>query len=100
MPKGENVIPFPKGDEANRFHHADDQLSASSPSAASGEPVIQFPGSAAASSGDIEGTEVASASVPSFAQLGDLTHAVVLRLKNKFPRVSVRGVAGGKPPLS
>lgn len=66
---------------------------------AAGEPVIQFPGSAA-SSGDQEGAEVSPASASSFDQLGDLTHAVVLRLQSKFPRISVRGVAGGEPPLS
>lgn len=88
------------GDEASCFQHAAGELPASSPRPAAGETVIKLPGSAAASSGDQEGAGVSSASAPSFTSLGELTHAVVLRLQSKFPRVLVRGVEGGEPPLS
>ena len=51
--------------------------------------VIQFPGvSAAASAGDQEGAGVSSASASStFVSLGNLTHAVVLRLQGGFPKI-------------
>jgi len=63
--------------------------------------VIQFPGvSAAASAGDQEGAGVSPASASStFIPLGNLTHAVVLRLQGGFPKI--RGPArqgGGEEP--
>lgn len=45
------------------------------------------PGSAAASAGDQEGADVSSASASSFQMLGDLTHAVVLRLAGGYPKI-------------
>ena len=63
--------------------------------------VIQFPGvSAAASAGVQEDAGVSSASASStFVPLGNLTHAVVLRLQGGFPKI--RGPArpgGGEEP--
>lgn len=97
MAKGE-IIPFRRDDGAQGLVRK--PTSPPSLRSAAGEPVIQFPGSAAASSGDQEGAGASPASVPSFDQLGDLAHAVVLRLQSKFPRIVVRGVEGGEPPLS
>lgn len=61
----------------------------SSPS--SGPPgsnrLILFPGAAARSPRDTEGADVSSASASSFTLLGDLTHAVVLRLAGGYPKI-------------
>lgn len=63
-----------------------------------GEAVIQFPSPAAKCAGDIEDAGVSPASASSFVPLGNLTHAVVLRLQGGFPKI--RGPArreGGEP---
>lgn len=66
---------------------------------AAGGTVIQFP-SPAAFAGAREGAGVSSASASStFVPLGNLTHAVVLRLQGGFPKI--RGPArpgGGEEP--
>lgn len=52
--------------------------------------VVQFPGvsAAASSAGDQEGAGVSSASASStFVPLGNLTHAVVLRLQGGLPKI-------------
>lgn len=74
MTKGE-IIPFRRGDDADRFHHADGELSASSPSAASG-------------------------GLENFQSLGDAALPVILRLQGKLPRLRVRSQAGDKPATS
>ena len=60
---------------------------------------IPFPRSAAAAlaAEGSEGAGVSSASASSFTLLGDLTHAVVLRLAGGYPRIKVRGAAEGGP---
>lgn len=75
-----------------------------SPSPSSGPPLgsnrlIPFPRSAAAAlaAEGSEGAGVSSASASSFTLLGDLTHAVVLRLAGGYPRIKVRGAAEGGP---
>lgn len=76
-------------DEENRFPLAADELFSSSPARRIGETIIQFPGPAA-SAGDHEGAGVSSASASSpFVSLGSVTHAVVLRLRGGFPRISM-----------
>ncbi|KNY13112.1 hypothetical protein AKG11_31065 [Shinella sp. SUS2] len=56
---------------------------------AAGGTVIQFP-SPAAFAGAREGAGVSSASASStFVSLGSVTHAVVLRLRGGFPRISM-----------
>jgi hypothetical protein len=85
--------PSKDSDEANRFPQAADELSASSHRPAAGETVIQFP-SPAAFAGAREGAGVSSASASStFIPLGDLTHAVVLRLAGGYPRIRVERAA-------
>lgn len=63
-----------------------------SPSPSAGPPgssrLIPFPVAAAAKGRDTEGAGVSSASASStFVPLGDLTHAVVLRLAGGYPRI-------------
>jgi len=59
-----------------------------------GPSVIQFPSPAAKSAGAREGAGVSSASASStFTSLGDLTHAVVLRLAGGYPRIRVERAA-------
>lgn len=74
MRKGE-IIPFRRGDDADRFHQADGELSASSPSAASG-------------------------GLENFQPLGDAALPVILRLSGKLPRVRVRARVGDDPAPS
>lgn len=77
-----------------------DELAGSCEAISSGPPgsnrVIPFPRSAAAalSAEGSEGAGVSSASASSFVSLGAVTHAVVLRLRGGFPRLSVLGGAG------
>lgn len=68
-----------------------------------GEAVIPFPRSAAAAlaAEGSEGAGVSSASASStFTSLGDLTHAVVLRLAGGYPKIRVRGAAEGGGPAA
>lgn len=75
MTKGE-IIPFQSGDETGRFHRADGELPVSPQVHRTGEPEF-------------------------FVPLGEPAFAVVLRLRSKFPRISVRTAAeGDKPPSS
>jgi len=62
-----------------------------------GPTVIPFPGSAARTSRDQEGAGVSSASASSFQMLGDLTHAVVLRLAGGYPKIRGPVRPGGQP---
>lgn len=90
--------PSKDSDEANRFPQAADELSASSHRPAAGETVIQFP-SPAASAGAREDAGVSSASASSaFVPLGNLTHAVVLRLQGGFPKIRGPARPGGAEP--
>lgn len=89
--------PSKDSDEANRFPQAADELSASSHRAAAGETVIQFP-SPADFAGAREGAGVPPASASSFVQLGNLTHAVVLRLQGGFPKIRGPARLGGAEP--
>ncbi|WP_430438972.1 hypothetical protein [Shinella sp.] len=76
-------------DEENRFPLAADELFSSSPARRIGETIIQFPGPAA-SAGDQEDAGVSSASASStFVPLGSAIRPVILRLKGRFPRISM-----------
>lgn len=60
-----------------------------------GPTTIQFSSPAANLAGDTEGAGVSSASASSFVSLGDLTHAVVLRLQGGLPKIRVTRRLGG-----
>lgn len=81
--------PSKDSDEANRFPQAADELSASSHRPAAGETVIQFPSPAAKSAGAREGAGVSSASASSFVQIGVPARAVVMRIKQGRPKISM-----------
>lgn len=49
--------------------------------------LLSFPSPAAKNAGAKEGADVSSASASSFQMLGDLTHAVVLRLAGGYPKI-------------
>jgi len=76
------------GDEANRFPQAADELSASSPARRIGETIIPFPAPPPLPGREDAGVSSASAS-STFASIGAVTHAVVLRLKGGFPKISM-----------
>lgn len=71
------------------------------PSPSAGPPgssrLIPFPVAAAAKGRDQEGAGVSSASASSFVPLGDLTHAVVLRLAGGYPKIRGPVRPGGQP---
>lgn len=57
--------------------------------------LIQFPGSAARTSRDIEDAGVSPASASSFVSLGSAISPVILRLQGEFPKIRVRRPAEG-----
>jgi len=81
-----------EGDEANRFPHAADELSASSQPPHPASQIIPFPQSrsaaisASAAAGDPRPREPAA-----FIQIGDATQALIMRLANK--RIRLRMLA-------
>lgn len=92
------------GDEANRFPHAADELSASSPARRIGETIIPFPAPPPLPGRKDAGASSASAS-STFISLGAITHAVVLRLAGGYPKIRgpVKRLGGGgttSPALS
>ncbi len=84
MPKRTDI----ERDEANRFPHAAEELSASSQPPHRTSQVIPFPRDRSASGLANEGTEAASVPSP-FIPLGSATAAVVMRLSKQFPRIKV-----------
>ena len=84
MPKRTDI----ERDEANRFPHAADELSASSQPPHPASQIIPFPQSrsaaisASAAAGDPRPREPAA-----FIQLGDATQALIMRLANKRIRL-------------
>ena len=77
-----------EGDEANRFPHAADELSASSKPPHRASQIIPFPRDRSAIGLANEGAEAASVPSP-FIPLGNATAAVVMRLSKQFPRIKV-----------
>ena len=77
-----------EGDEANRFPHAAEELSASSQPPHRASHVIPFPQSRSAA---ISASAAAGSQSPrepaAFIQLGDATQALVMRLANKRVRL-------------
>lgn len=87
MGKGE-IIRFPRRDEASRFHHADGELPASSQARRTGETRNSFRANAAEGSGEDAVVSPASAS-STFIPLGAAIRPVILRLKGRYPRISM-----------
>jgi hypothetical protein len=86
MTKGTQI----DGDEADRFPHAADELSASSPGRRIGGPVIPFTRRATVPPSPAAEASPPEASAP-FEDLGSVTQAVVMRLANKRIRIRVAG---------
>lgn len=75
-----------------------DELAGSCEAISSGPPgsnrLIPFPVAAATKGRDQEGAGVSSASASSFVPLSVPVHAVLMRLKGRFPRVKVLAPTG------